>query len=178
VKSVSEFAPPDQRFVPPAGRDRRDASAKLYRREALTSNIQKDNPGLRLKDAEVWFPISYNRGLLWDRRHRGIKKTTLGHSATRAYNRHMIKWCYREVYAPLPEDWISAAVKEITFDPCLGHYGTLEDVLKHSLPAVAGPPGREVPMGEVVDLLAVLRAGEKRDVVRLHTPCAPAARRE
>jgi Protein of unknown function (DUF4238) len=133
----------------------------------LRSYFQPDNPGLGVKDAEVWFPISYNHGLLWSRKHLGIHKTTLGYAATCDYNRQIIKWCYREVYSPLPGDWINEAVKEATFDPCYGHYGSLEKVLQHSFHARIGPPGPKGRKGEVVDILAALRAGEKCDVVRL-----------
>lgn len=132
----------------------------------LTAQSQKDNPGLGLKDAEIWFPISHKKALLWSWRHGGIDKTTLGHSATRMWNRQMIKWCYREAYSPLADDWIKTAVKEITFDPCFGHYGSLEEMAgSHSHPAVDGDDNR---MGEIIDMVAALRAGEKKDVVRLH----------
>lgn len=135
----------------------------------LVSTSQPNNPGLLLRDAQVWFPISHKKGLLWSWSHGGIDKTTLGHSATRMWNRQMIKWCYKEVYSPLTDDWIRDAVKEITFGPCLGHYGSLKEMAEgHAFPAVDGNDNR---MGEVIDMMSALRAGEKKDVVRLHRPC-------
>ena len=130
----------------------------------LTCNSQKDRPGLWVKDAEVWFPISHKKGLLWTWRHTGADATTLGHSATRNQNRKMIRWCYRAIYAPLPEDWIGLAVKEETFNPCYGHYGSLKETAEnHCLPAVDESGSSR----EVVDLVSALRAGEKLDVLKL-----------
>ena len=73
----------------------------------LTSHSQKDDPGIGQRYTEVWFSVSYKKGLLWTWKHSGIDKTTLGHSATRVQNRNMIRWCYKEVYSPLREDWIN-----------------------------------------------------------------------
>lgn len=131
----------------------------------LVSPFQKDSPGLGHKDTQVWFPISYKKGLMWSWKHSGIDRTTFGHSATRALNRAMIKWCYREIYSPLPEDWIAAAVKENTFDPCYGHYGSLEQMAGDFSFDAVDDNGRK---REIVDLLAALRAGEKTDVLNLH----------
>lgn len=131
----------------------------------LVSSWQPNNPGLIVKDIRVWFPISYRKGLLWSWGHRGIDKTTFGHSETRMWNRHMVKWCYQEVYSPLPDDWLRDAVKEITFDPCLGHYGSLKEMAEaHSFPAL---DGNSKEMGEIIDTGAALRAGEKHDVLKL-----------
>jgi hypothetical protein len=136
----------------------------------LTCQSQKDSPGLGLKDAEVWFPISYNKGLLWTWRDRGISKMTLGHSATRVQNRNMIRWCYREVYAPLPEDWLGPAVTENSFDPRYGHYGSLEQVAGNHALYAADASGAQK---EIVDMLAALRAGEKCDALRLEPSFQP-----
>ena len=130
----------------------------------LTCNSRKDSPGLGLEDAEVWFPVSHKKGLLWTWRHRGADATTLGHSATRTLNRKMIRWCFREIYAPLPEDWIGMAVKEETFDPRYGHYGSLKEVAEnHSLQAV----DESGTSREIIDLLCALRTGDKLDVLKL-----------
>jgi hypothetical protein len=130
----------------------------------ITCHSQKDSPGLCLKDAEVWFSISHKKGLLWTWKHRAIDRTTLGHSATRVQNRNMIRWCYKEVYAPLPEPWIESAVKQLTFDPCYGYYGSLEQVAEHNTIYAFDQKGVK---HELVDTLAALRDGEKCDVLRL-----------
>ena len=130
----------------------------------LTSHSQKDSPGLGLKDAEVWFPISYKRALLWRWKHRVTDRTTLGHSATRVRNRNMIRWCYNEVYAPLPEVWINSATKGCTFDTCYGHYGSLDKVANDHAFHVVDDSGMR---REIVDILAGLRTGEKVDVLQL-----------
>ncbi len=131
----------------------------------LVSSLQPNNPGLIVPDVRVWFPISYRKGLLWSWAHRGINKTAFGHSETRMWNRQMIKWCYREVYSPSPEDWLRDAVKEIEFDPRLGHYGSLKEMAEsHSLPAL---DANNKEVGEIIDSAAALRAGKKHDVLKL-----------
>jgi hypothetical protein len=133
----------------------------------LTSDSQSDSPGLALRDAQVWFPISYRRGLLWSWKHSGVERDYFNHSETRKMNRRMVRWCYKHVYSPLAEDWIEAAVKEVSFNPCFGHYGTLQRVMDaHSAPAVMGPGAGE-RVGNIVDLIAGLRSGQKCDVVNL-----------
>jgi hypothetical protein len=130
----------------------------------LTANSQSDRPGLGLSDAEVWFPISYKRGLLWTWKSGQTEKTTLGHSATRIKNRLMIRWCYREIYAPLPEDWIASAVKEEKFDPCFGHYGSLKEFAENHLINALDETGKK---REIIDLVSGLKAGAKLDVLGL-----------
>ena len=131
----------------------------------LTRGSQSDTPGLGLIDAEVWFPISHRKGLLWTWKASQTGRTTLGHSATRIRNRMMIKWCYREVYAPLPEDWVESAIIEDKFDPCFGHYGSLKDVAEKHCVSAVDQAGKN---HEIIDLLKALRASEKLDVLRLH----------
>jgi hypothetical protein len=132
----------------------------------LTSSLQPDQPGLGLSDAEIWFPVSYRVGLLWRWRHGNVQRDTFGHSQTRVMNRRMVRWCYKEVYSPQRESWIEAAVMEVDFDPCYGHYGTLQRLLESAVPAATVPHlGKQT--GEVVDTIAGLRTGEKCDVVKL-----------
>jgi hypothetical protein len=132
-----------------------------------TSDERPDRPGVLLKDAEVWFPISYKKGLLWSWKHKGVSRDCFGHSKTRAMNRRIIRWCYKKVYSPLRDVWIEAAMKENSFDPCYGHYGSLQQLIDgHTAPAVM-ITGKSQNVGEIVDLTAGLRAGEKCDVVKL-----------
>jgi hypothetical protein len=78
-------------------------------------------------------------------------------------NRRVIKWCYKEVYSSLPEEWIDTAVQGEKFDPCFGHYGTLQDMIdNHALPAIM-PDGSQ--NGHILIICAGLRAGAKVDVV-------------
>jgi hypothetical protein len=64
------------------------------------------------------------------------------------------------------DDWIQTAVKEITFAPCLGHYGSLEEMAgSFSCDAVDWNDNK---LGEIIDTLAALRSGEKRDALKLH----------
>jgi hypothetical protein len=126
-----------------------------------TSASKPESPGTLLPDAEIWFPISYKRGLLWCRKHRGVQHTTFGHSDTCKMNKRIIRWCYKGVYSPLPENWIETAMMANTFNPCLGHYGSLEKTHGHKTEIVKDDGTKE----EVVDVLAALRAGEKRNVV-------------
>ncbi len=131
--------------------------------------LTSDNPVVRTfpsahgkQDDEVWLPVSYKRGLLWHRRALG-KRTCFGHSQVRSYNRRVIKYCYKYVYSPLAEGWIEPATSQETFDPLLGHYGSLERVIAEAKPAIDGKTGKRC--GEIVDFVAALRTGEKLDVV-------------
>lgn len=131
-----------------------------------TSQKQPDRPGFELPDAQIWFPISHRKGLLWTWKHRGVQTDYFGHSQTRVMNRRIVRWCYKRVYSPLPDDWIEAAMRENNFDPRYGHYGSLQAVIdQHSVPIKANGNGQ--PTREIVDLVAALRAGEKVDVVNL-----------
>jgi len=131
--------------------------------------VTSDNPVVRtypsrpdqLND-EMWFPISYKRGVLWHRRSLS-EKTTFGFSETISMNRRMIKHAHIRIYSPRPEDWIREASKEATFDPLLGHYGSLSKVIAASEEAIdmQGKPR------EIVDLVAAMRAGQKIDVLGL-----------
>jgi hypothetical protein len=78
-------------------------------------------------------------------------------------NRRMIKHAHRRIYSPLREDWIGEASKEATFDPLLGHYGSLAKVIAASEQAI----DMEGKPREIVDLVAAMRAGKKMDVVGL-----------
>ncbi len=124
---------------------------------------QPNNPGIGVKDAEIWFPISYKKGLLWTWKHRGVQRDTFGHSLTRTMNKRMIKWCYKEVYSPLAEDWIGRAMKEVQFDPCYGHYGSLQEMIDNYALTAILPNGTQA--GEIMDITAGLKSGEKHDVV-------------
>jgi hypothetical protein len=99
---------------------------------------------------------------LWNYKHKGVKKLGLGHGQTRELNRRIVNWCYQEVYSPLAESWIELAVLENKFDPCLGHYGSLEEAIKnHSFKARK----KDGTTTEIVDMMAALRAGKKQNVV-------------
>jgi hypothetical protein len=65
----------------------------------------------------------------------------------------MIKWCYREVYSSLPEDWIESAMIEERFDPCFGHYGSLKDVAENHCVNAVDQAGKS---HEIIDLLKAL----------------------
>lgn len=131
--------------------------------------LTSDNPVVRTfpsgagkLDDELWFPISHKRGVLWHRRTLGVR-TTFGYSETFAYNRRLIKNSYRFVFSPLPQDWIAAASREVPADPpLLGHYGSLREMIEEAKPAV-DLNGRSC--GEIVDIMAALRARPKPDVV-------------
>lgn len=132
--------------------------------------LTSDNPVVRTfptrhdsLDDQVWFPISYKRGILWHRNNLP-GRTTFGHSQTRAFNRRVIKYSYKKVFAPLPEDWIEAAVTTEDFDPLLGHYGSLDEVMKHALQAESPEKGHSK---EIVDLFAAMKAGKRLDVVKI-----------
>lgn len=132
--------------------------------------LTSDNPVVRTfpthhgsLDDQVWFPISYKRGVLWHRNNLPAK-TTFGHSQTRALNRRVIKYAYKKVFAPLPEDWIEGVVMTEDFNPLLGHYGSLREVMQHS---VQTDSSEEEQPKEIVDLVAAMKAGKKLDVVRI-----------
>jgi hypothetical protein len=128
----------------------------------FTNASQPDSPGIRLPDAEIWLPISYKKGLLWTHKHTDVRKTTLGHSQSREMNRRMIRWCYKDVYSSLAETWIEAAMKANAFNPCFGHYGSLEDAINNHTVTMIKDDGTKA---EVMDMVAVLRAGKKLNVV-------------
>jgi hypothetical protein len=135
-----------------------------YRSFFLTS----DNPAVRTfesaqnrNDDEMWFPISHSRGILWHRRRLGTK-IGFGHAESRALNRRVIKHAYKFIYSPLAESWVEEAARNETFDPLLGHYGSLEQVFAQALPAI-GPDDK--PCGEIVEIFAAMKSGEKPDVV-------------
>lgn len=137
-----------------------------YRSFFLTS----DNPVIRKfpssydnLDDDVWFPISHKRGVLWHRRRLPIR-TTFGHAESRSMNRRVIKLCYKFVYSPLSESWVETDCRQETHDPLYGHYGSLEKVIAQAKPAV-DQHGR--PSGEIVDLLAAMKSGERHDVLRI-----------
>ncbi len=143
----------------------------------VLSATKPDKPGLALPDARVWFPISYNRGLLWTHNKGkvgnvlGVSRSGFGHSETRNLNRQIIKWCYKEVYSPLPGAWIDETMKANSFDPCFGHYGSLNEVIEaHSAPAFVERGNALQRKGEVVDLIAGLKSGEKCDAVGIGRP--------
>lgn len=138
------------------------------------STAQPNNPGLALPDARVWFPVSHNRGFLWSQRKQNfganmkLERSNFGHSETRAMNRQIVKWCYKDVYSPLPEPWVEDAVKSAAFDPCFGHYGSLKQLIEtHNAPAVFEEPNGKQRKGEIVNMTAGLRTGEKCDAVRI-----------
>ena len=119
-------------------------------------------------DDEMWFPISYKRGILWHRRSLS-EKTTFGFSETISMNRRIIKHAHRRIYSPLPEDWIREASKEARFDPLFGYYGSLSKVIAASEQAI----DMEGKPREIVDLVAAMRAGQKMDVVGLDRSGVP-----
>ncbi len=112
-------------------------------------------------DDEVWFPISHKRGLLWHRRGLG-ERAGFGHSESRSLNRRVVERSYKFVYSPLPEDWIAEAARKETSDPLVGHYGSLDRVIGEARPAI-DHHGR--PCGEIVDLVAAMRSGERVDIL-------------
>ena len=62
----------------------------------------------------------------------------------------------------LPEVWIETAMHENKFDPCYGHYGTLDDMMKnHSVKAKLA----DGTVAKVIDAAAALRSGKKVNVV-------------
>lgn len=135
-----------------------------YRCFFLTS----DNPAVRTypsahgaQDDEMWFPISHKRGILWHRREMGTRNK-LGYSECFAFNRRVIKHAYKYIYSPLAESWIDAAARQETYDPLYGHYGSLERVIAQSRPAFDDTGNQH---GEIVDLIAAVKSGEKMDVV-------------
>jgi hypothetical protein len=83
-------------------------------------------------------------------------------------NMDIIRWCYKKVYSPLPADWIATAMKENKFNPCYGHYRSLEQIAQnHTYPAVLEGVGKEHQRGEVINMLEALRAGKECDAVEL-----------
>lgn len=133
----------------------------------MTSRTQPKSPGLRLKDTEIWLPVSYRKGLLWRWGNGGIDNDTFGASQTRSMNRRVIQWSYNHVYSPLRQEWIADAVASNVFNPCYGHYGTLQRFLDdHAAPMLVDSPSGP-RLGEVVDLLAGLRSGAKLDILKL-----------
>jgi len=111
-------------------------------------------------DDEVWFPISYRRGILWHRRNDGIRNR-LGYSGSFLYNRRVIRHAYKFIYSPLSEGWIKTAARQETFDPLFGYYGSLEKVIEGAKPAIFNGERH----GEIVDIVAAMRASPKPDVV-------------
>jgi hypothetical protein len=130
--------------------------------------LTSDNPAVRTHPSpngkcndELWFPISHKRAVYWHLSPNLGRRERFGYSRCCALNRRMIKYAYKYIYSPLPSDWVETAARQETFDPLWGHYGTLERVIARSEPA-AYSDGRK---GEVVDLIAAMRSGERFDVV-------------
>lgn len=126
------------------------------------SPSQPDNPGFQVKDAIVWFPISYKRALLWHHRKQHPPREVFSARQTRDKNKLVIKWCYKFIYSPLPDSWVREVAVEEKFDPCYGHYGTLNDVIGRAAPAFL-PSG--TPAGEIIEVGSALRAGVKVDAL-------------
>ena len=42
-------------------------------------------------------------------------------------NGRMVRWCYKDVYSPLPEDWIEPTIKEVSFNSRYAHYRTCNE---------------------------------------------------
>jgi hypothetical protein len=76
----------------------------------------------------------------------------------------MIRFCYKDAFSPLPEDWIHLASVENDFDPCFGHYGSIARAIENHRVIIRDATGAE---REVVNLTAALKSGEKKDVVGL-----------
>ena len=132
--------------------------------------LTSDNPVVHISPSEsskmndeVWFPISYNRALLWSHRPR-MERERLGYSETRVRNRQIIKYSYKFIYSPRPEQWIESAVREEPFDPMFGHYGSLEKVIEGARPAYASGHNK---IREIVDLGASMKLGERFDFLRI-----------
>jgi len=90
---------------------------------------QRDGQGIiQSAGTELWFPISYDHGLLLDHRTGGDIREIAGHSQLRALNRRIVKWCYRFVYSPRPLEWLDRAVRESAFRPLLGRLTSLQSL--------------------------------------------------
>jgi hypothetical protein len=131
--------------------------------------VTSDNPVVRTfpskhdkSDDELWFPISFKRGILWHRM-RNMPRKGLGFSETRSLNRRLIKFAFRRVFSPLPQNWVEAATREENFYPTLGHYESLSKVADSS-ERVIDSAGND---REIVDLIGAMRAGPRFDVVGL-----------
>lgn len=118
--------------------------------------------GIRQPRVEVWYPLSHRIGLLsnWTMKQQG--RFGVGHSQVRALNRRMIKWCYRNVYSPLPEDWIEHAVRNDDFNPLLDRFTTLGAVVEPAkdniiIEAPASAAAAALENGEPADVFAELK---------------------
>jgi hypothetical protein len=131
----------------------------------LSSNVQKDNPGLALRDAEVWFPLSYSKGLLWRRSGVGVPRMVLSDRETLALNKKMVKWCYKFVYSPLPADWLENAARSETFNSLFGHYGNLATMIENARPLIDANNNQQI--GEAMEIMSGLRQGRQEDILRI-----------
>ncbi len=112
----------------------------VYRKDVF---ITSDNPVVvnvpgfhrgegisQTKDTEVWFPISYNRGILLDHREGPDGIEYFGHSQSISLNRRILKWCHRFVYSPLRLNWLKVASRQERFNPLLGRMRSLGDLVE------------------------------------------------
>jgi Protein of unknown function (DUF4238) len=134
--------------------------------------VTTDNPVVRTYPSvvecvgdEVWFPISYKRGILWHSRRIGAK-TRFGYSETMAINRRAIKHAFRRIYSPLRADWVRTAAAEAKFNPMWGHYDSLRTVIERATHSIVDADGVH---REIVDFVAALRVGAAVDVVAADT---------
>ena len=130
--------------------------------------VTSDNPVVRSYpsapnrlDDEVWFPISYRRGVLWHR-HNREDRTTLGYSQSLEKNKRVIRNSYKFVYSPLQDDWVESAAKNESRNQLLGHYESLEKVVERGT-STFGANG--VAPENIVDTIAAMKSGERLDVV-------------
>lgn len=124
------------------------------------STEKQHNIGLKMKDAKVWFPISWNKGLLW---HWDApqERTGFGYSETHKINHKVAQWCYKFVYSPQPVQWL--AIKDVVFDPLRGHYGSLKKFFELSRPCFDLKSGKQI--GDVIEIMSALRSGIKQDIL-------------
>lgn len=81
---------------------------------------------------EIWFPISHNRGLLFDQRPGRDGVEQAGHSQTIVLNRRIVKWSYRFVYSPQKIDWLASAVTNEQFNPLMRRMKSVQDIVDFS----------------------------------------------
>ena len=113
-------------------------------------------------DAEIWIPISYNKGLLWRQGKNGFSRFSYGHSETRAINRKVISMAYKSIYAPLEADWLNEATQNVPRDHIYKHYGSLERAFATARPGIDVSTGRKI---DVLDIVRVMESGDEMDVL-------------
>ncbi|MCK9459682.1 MAG: DUF4238 domain-containing protein [Proteobacteria bacterium] len=122
-----------------------------------------DNVGLKMRDAEIWFPISWNKGLLWRWGKHPTHHQT-GYSENCVLNRREIDGCYKFVYSPLQSDWLEKTSHQTNFNPLIGYYGCLNNFFSHAKPCYDAQTG-ELLDGEIIEVFAALKHANKPDIL-------------